>query len=169
MPDATCTCGQVRIEITGKPIMVAECGCTSCQTAGQAFGGVLTEHYTTPYVMVRKDRVRLASGDGALEARRMTPESATRRVVATCCGAPMYLEFEKGHWLSVYAARLPAQDRGALDCRTMTKDLPEGIVLPNDVPNPKRHTPGFMLKLMGAWVAMGFRTPKIDWAREATG
>ena len=51
----------------------------------------------------------------------------------------------------------------------MTKDLPEGIVLPNDVPNPKRHTPGFMLKLMGAWVAMGFRTPKIDWAREATG
>ena len=43
MPDATCTCGAVRIEIAGDPVMVVECGCTSCQTAGQAFGGVLTE------------------------------------------------------------------------------------------------------------------------------
>ncbi|MEC7764628.1 MAG: hypothetical protein VX874_22180 [Pseudomonadota bacterium] len=169
MPDATCTCGKVRIEITGTPIMVTECGCTSCQTAGQAFGDVLTAHFTTPYVMVRKDRVRLASGSGSLEARRLKPDSATRRVVATCCGAPMYLEFEKGHWLSIYAARLPEAARGALECRTMTKDLPEGIVLPTDVPNPKTHTPGFMLKLLGAWVAMGFRTPKIDWAKEAPG
>jgi hypothetical protein len=169
MPDATCTCGTVRIEITGGPIMITECGCTSCQTAGREFGGVLTEHATTPYVVVRKDRVRLASGAGHLEARRLPPESDTRRVVATCCGAPMYLEFEKGHWLSIYAARLPEAARGPLTCRTMTKDLPDSVVLPRDVPNPKTHTPEFMLRLMGAWIAMGFRVPKIDWAEERTG
>lgn len=169
MPDATCTCGAVRIEIAGDPVMVVECGCTSCQTAGQAFGGLLTEFNTTPYMIARKDRVRLAAGQGQLMAHRLTPDSHTRRVTAACCGAPMYLEFEKGHWLSVYAARLPEAARGPLYCRTMTKDLPASIVLPDDVPNPGTHTPGFMLKLMGAWVAMRFKVPKIDWAKEATG
>ena len=29
-------------------------------------------------------------------------ESSTRRVVASCCASPMFLDFKKGHWLSVY-------------------------------------------------------------------
>ncbi|MAM61883.1 hypothetical protein [Maritimibacter sp. UBA3975] len=169
MDDATCTCGTVKIALQGDPIMRVECGCTSCQTAGAAFGGVLTQWNTTGYALVRKDRALLDTGKGHLRAHRLTPDSGTRRVVATCCGAPMYLEFEKGHWLSIYAARLPEAARGPVACRTMTKDLPESVVLPQDVPNPKTHTPGFMLKLLGAWVAMGFRTPNIDWAQEAAG
>lgn len=45
----------------------------------------------------------------------------------------------------------------------MTRSRPEGIELPDDVPNPKTHTLTFFGKLLGAWVAMGFRTPKIDY------
>ncbi len=167
MTEACCACGAVRIELTGTPIMTVECGCSSCQTAGERFAGLLTDYRTTRYTMVRKDRVALVSGEGQLVARRLKPDSTTRRVVADCCGAPMYLEFEKGHWLSLYAARFPETAQGPLLCRTMTNDLPPEITLPGDVANPKRHTFGFMARLMGAWIAMGFRTPVIDWAHEA--
>lgn len=164
--EACCACGTVRIGVTGAPIMTVECGCSSCQTAGARFGDVLSDHRTTRYTMVRKDRVALLTGAGSLQAHRLTPDSATRRVTATCCGAPMYLDFEKGHWLSVYSARLPEGAAGPLLCRTMTMDLPPEIALPDDVPNPKRHTVGFVARLLGAWVAMGFRSPALDWAQE---
>ena len=166
MTRVSCACGAVEIALDGAPIMAVECGCSSCQTAGADLDGVLTAHRTTPYTMVRKDKVRLVSGDGNLVARRLTPESGTRRVLATCCGAPMYLEFVNGHWLSLYTARLPLDARAPLLCRTMTMDLPPGIALPEDVPSPKRHTLGFMARLLGAWIAMGFRVPAIDWAEE---
>ncbi|MGH8494344.1 MAG: hypothetical protein ACRERR_14755 [Moraxellaceae bacterium] len=49
----------------------------------------------------------------------------------------------------------------------MTRSRPTGIVLPNDVPNPKTHTARFYIQLFKAWAAMGFRTPKIDYVRGA--
>ncbi len=166
MTVARCTCGAVQIETTGSPIMTVDCGCTSCQAAGDRFGGILSDLRTTRYTMLRKDRVALLSGAGLLQIRKLRQDSATRRVVATCCDTPMYLEFEKGHWLSLYSARLPATAQGPLLCRTMTMDLPPQITLPSDVANPKRHTIGFMARLLWAWVGMGFRTPAIDWAHD---
>jgi hypothetical protein len=43
--------------------------------------------------------------------------------------------------------------------RTMTADLPDPSVLPDDVPNRKHQSLGFFAKLLGAWAAMGFRSP----------
>jgi hypothetical protein len=43
----------------------------------------------------------------------------------------------------------------------MTSDLPAGSALPADVPNGKRQSFSFFVKLLGAWIAMGFRSPKI--------
>ena len=43
----------------------------------------------------------------------------------------------------------------------MTSDLPEGAVLPDDVPNARKQNLAFFAKLFGAWVAMGFRNPKM--------
>jgi hypothetical protein len=43
----------------------------------------------------------------------------------------------------------------------MTSDLPDASVLPNDLPNAKTQPLGFMAKLLWAWVAMGFKTPKV--------
>ena len=51
--------------------------------------------------------------------------------------------------------------------RTMTQDVEEGIVLPNNVRNPKTHSLAFFGKLVGAFVAMRFRRPTISAAEEA--
>ena len=46
--------------------------------------------------------------------------------------------------------------------RMMTAERPEGVVLPNDMPNYPGNSGKFMLKLLRAWMAMGFRRPAID-------
>lgn len=163
-----CRCGAVRFEVTGPPIMTVECGCTSCRTAALAFAAlpgavpVLTPFGTTPYVMYRKDRATLISGAGHLREHRLTPVSKTRRVVATCCNTPVFGEFKGGHWLSMYAVLWPEGTAPGPTMRTMTKDLPDPSALPNDIPNAKTQTVGFMWRLLTAWVAMGFRSPKIE-------
>lgn len=173
MTHATCACGAVSLALSGTPIFAVECCCTSCRTANAAFEAlpgaepVLTPHGATPYTVFRKDRVAPTAGTEHLVAHRLSPEAHTRRVIATCCNQPMYLEFEAGHWLSIYTARIPEADRTPISLRTMTGDLPDPSVLPSDVPNPRTHTVGFMARLFAAWVAMGFRVPAVDWPSEA--
>jgi hypothetical protein len=54
----------------------------------------------------------------------------------------MFLDFTKGHWVSIYRNRFPAG-------------------LPDDGPNHRGHSGKFMLKLLAAWIAMGFRRPQL--------
>jgi hypothetical protein len=164
----TCTCGQTALEVQGRPILSAECLCTDCQTAGaflQSLPGaspMLDHNGATRFVLYRKDRVRWDKGQALLREYRLKADSPTRRVVAICCNTPMFLEFNQGHWLSIYGGLWTAANLPALDVRTMTRSRREGVVLPDDVPNPGTHTVSFYLKLFGAWAAMGFRTPKVD-------
>ncbi len=163
---ASCQCGQVAFETIGKPIVSAACYCRSCQEAGRRFGqhpaapAVLDADGGTGFVLVRKDRVRFAKGGERLQEHRLEPRSTTRRVVATCCNSPMFLEFSKGHWLSLYRNRLPA-DAPPLEMRVMTRDRRDGVELPRDIPNYRTHSGIFMWRLFAAWAAMGFRTPKV--------
>lgn len=46
--------------------------------------------------------------------------------------------------------------------RMMTAERPEGVELPDDMANYPGHSGKFMLKLLGAWLAMGFRRPKVE-------
>lgn len=91
-----------------------------------------------------------------LRGYKLTDESSTRRVVADCCDSPMFLEFEKGHWLSMYRSALRG-DLPPLQMRVHTKSRPAGVHLPNDVPNHRGHSLKFMAKLFGAWIAMLLR------------
>ena len=50
----------------------------------------------------------------------------------------------------------------AMEIRTQTGDLPQGTVLDDSLPSGTRQTLGFYGKLLGSWVAMGFKVPKID-------
>ena len=165
---ASCQCGAVTLELTGKPITVATCYCQSCQKAGQAFDalpgapGVLDSDGGTAYVLVRKDRIAWLSGSGQLDEHRLTPDAPTRRFVSHCCNSPIGLEFSKGHWLSVYSGRFPEEERPPVEMRTMTGDRREGVELPDDVPNYQAHSGKFMWRLLTAWVAMGFRAPPIE-------
>ncbi len=169
--ELTCTCGKVAMRVDGSPILTAECLCSDCRQAGAILAAlpgaepVVDGNGATPYVLYRKDRVRCLRGTELLREHRLTAETKTRRVVATCCNTPVFLDFTSGHWLDLYGALWPEGTQPPLDMRTMTRDTPPGVQLPNDVPNPKTHTFGFFAKLLMAWAAMGFRAPKIDYVK----
>jgi hypothetical protein len=164
---ALCRCGKVKLQIVGAPILRGICYCASCQEAGrrhQAESGadsVLGEDGGTDYVLYRKDRVRCIQGGDLLEAQRLKPDSPTRRMQAHCCNTAMFLDFTKGHWLAVYRNRFPG-DMPPATMRMMTADRPAGVVLPDDMANYRRYSGKFILKLLGAWMAMGFRRPAVD-------
>ena len=163
--ELSCTCGATRLEVSGAPIAVTECLCTSCRAAAAHLStllgvpSMLTAYGATPAAEYRKDRVRILAGaDRLAEYRRST---GSRRVVATCCNTPVFLEMKGAHWLSLYLHLWPADARPAPTLRTMVGDLADPSALPDDIPNRKSHSVSFYAKLLGAWIAMGFRNPTI--------
>lgn len=165
-----CRCGAVQLVAEKNPIITAECHCNSCREAGRRLRALPSaprlrfteENGGTRFVLYRKDRVRFLAGTERLKELRLTEKSPTRRVVATCCNTPVFLEFQSGHWLSLYACLWPAGAVPKLELRTMTSDRSsDAAPLPNDVPNARSQSVGFFAKLLGAWIAMGFRAPKI--------
>lgn len=168
-----CACGQVQIEVDGAPIVSTECHCDSCRAAAarlRALPGApdcQEPNGGARSVLYRKDPVRFVRDAGVLKDFRLSPGAKTRRVVATCCNMPVFMEFPNGHWLDLYGCLWPEGTLPPLDLRTMTRDLPDSSVLPGDVPNAKRQSVSFYAKLLGAWIAMGFKSPKITHANGA--
>ena len=162
----------MKFELTDPPILTAACYCTSCQEAGRRFEAlpaapaVLDPDSGTSYVLYRKDRVQCVTGQEYLGEYRLKPDSPTQRVVATCCNAAMFLDVTVGHWLSMYRNRFSA---GAppLEMRLMTKERRPCVELGDDLPNYSGRSGKFMLKLLAAWAAMGFRRPTITWGKSA--
>jgi hypothetical protein len=163
---ARCQCGQTEMELRAEPIVTAACYCTSCQTAGEKLvsmgaAPVLTDDGGTEFILYRKDRVTCTKGATHLREFYLTPQSSTRRVVATCCNSPLFLEFKGGHWLSLYLDRIVPEDRPAIQLRTMIADRREGVTFSDSIPSYKKHSAKFMWQLLSAWARMGFRAPKI--------
>ncbi|PRH86823.1 hypothetical protein C5L14_16125 [Labrys okinawensis] len=171
----TCQCGRVVLETVDSPIVTAICQCTSCRTARkriEALPGapnMAEDDGGTAFVLYRKDRIRYVRGAELLREYRLTPAAKTRRVLAQCCNAPMFLEFENGHWLSLYRQRFAASDRPAPQMRVMTGDRQGGFDREGDMPSYASHSGRFMWKLLLAWIAMGFRAPKIDYVKGGVG
>ena len=165
---AVCRCGETTIALTGEPIQSVICYCESCRTAAREFERDLgapktvNEDGGVDYCLYRKDRVKIVQGAHHLREYRLKPESPTRRVVTSCCGSPMFLDFTPGHWLTVFRDRLsgPAPEP---QMRIMIKDRPEGVALPTDTPAYESQPPRMMFKLLASWVTMGFRRPKVAW------
>jgi hypothetical protein len=163
----SCRCGEVAMEATGEPILTAACHCESCREAArriEALPGappVAAADGGAAFVLHRKDRVRCVKGGERLVEHRLKPDSPTRRMVAGCCNSAMFLEFTKGHWLSLYRARIDGA-APPVQMRTMTADRGDAPPLPDDVPNYPTHSGKFMWKLLSAWAAMGFKVPKVQ-------
>ncbi len=159
---ARCACGSVELEAIGTPITSVVCYCESCQEGSRQIEAlpngraVCSPAGGTPYVLYRKDRVEYPKGSQLLRGLKLRDESSTRRVITACCDSPMFLEFEKGHWLSVYRTALRG-DSPPLEMRVHTKSKPAGIDLPNDVPAYAGYSLRFMAKLFTAWIAMLLR------------
>jgi hypothetical protein len=165
--DLSCTCGGVRLRVDASPIASVECYCNSCRAAGgklQSLAGapvILGAHGGTRFVLYRKDRVHLTQGSQALKEHRLSDKATTRRIVAACCNTPLFLEFHNGHWLSLYGHLWPADQLPPLELRTMTSDLADPSTLPRDVTNARWQSLSFYYRLLAAWVAMGFKSPKV--------
>ncbi len=159
---ARCACGSVELEAIGAPIMSVACYCESCQEGSRQIEALPNGRAVcgpdggTAYVLYRKDRIEYSKGSRLLRGFKLRDESSTRRVVASCCASPMFLDFEKGHWLSVYRTALQG-DVPPPEMRVHTKSKPAGSALPNDVPNYSGYSLKFMAKLFGAWIAMLLR------------
>jgi len=165
MTGITCSCGQTALSLTGAPILTSTCHCTSCRTAAAqllALPGaqpVTDAQGATPFVLWRKDRVTILRGAGHLREHRLRP-GGTRRVVASCCNTPMYLEFRGGHWLSLYARRFSPPP--PVEMRTMLMDAEPGSVPDDGIPGAKRQSARFMGRLLAAWAGTGFRFFRMD-------
>ena len=167
---ASCVCGKVTFETSGKPIVSVECYCTSCREAGRGFEQLdhapplVNEDGGTALIVVRKDRVRCVKGADLLREHRLSPSSPTRRVVSLCCNSPMFLDFSKGHWLTMYRNRF-IDETPSIEMRVMTGDREPGKKLSDDVPNHATHSWKLLIKILAAWVAMRFRRPEIAYGR----
>jgi len=140
--------------------MIVSCYCDSCQEGGRRIEAlpnappVLQPDGGTPYIVLRKNRVRCLKGAPYLKSFKLSGRSATNRVVATCCNSAMLLNFDDGkHWVDVYRPRL----RGAcppLQMRVCTKFKPDGPPLADDVPIYPGHSFKFLGRLLAARIAM---------------
>jgi hypothetical protein len=72
----------------------------------------------------------------------------------------MFLDFTKGHWLTMYRNRF-AEGAPPVEMRVMTQYRRDGVALADDIPNHDGHSGKFMLRLIAAWIAMGLRRPEI--------
>lgn len=147
--------------------MSVECYCDSCRAAAARLEKLpcarpmLDRRGGTRFVLYRKDRVAFTAGADRLREFRLSSRASTRRVLASCCNTPVFLDFKGGHWLSLYGGLWSEGAPPPLEMRTMTGDLADASCLPDDVPNLRNQSISFFVKLLTAWIAMGFRSPRI--------
>ena len=138
----SCSCGAVKIELIGSPIMVNICHCDDCQKGALRIENlttglkILDQYGGTPYVLYRKDRVKFIQGQELLDEIRIEGEKDTRRVVTSCCKSPFFLDFEPGHWFSIFQQRfdnpIPRAQR-----RIQTRFMARGVNPDDGLPRYK--------------------------------
>lgn len=154
-----CACGSVEIDVAGEPIVGAACYCDDCQEGARQLDAlpgaspVMGADGGTDLLLFRKDRVECSKGSDLLRDYRIKDGSPTRRVVATCCSSAMFLDFQKGHWLSVYRDRFGI-DAPPIQVRIQTRYRPENRPVASKIPEYKSYPARFIAKLMAARLGM---------------
>jgi hypothetical protein len=153
----SCACGEVQIELRGRPIASVSCYCDDCQ-AGSALLEALPgappfrTDAGTPYVHYRKDRIRTLRGAELLRPIKLTPASPTNRMVASCCNSAMLVTFDNAlFWNPVFRARFTAPP--PLEWCVNTRFAPPDAVLPAGIREAKTFPAAFVLRLAAAGVA----------------
>jgi hypothetical protein len=157
---ARCSCGGVEVEATGPPIGCFVCYCDDCQEGSRRAEAlpnatpVREPDGGTAYVLYRKDRVTVTSGNERLEDHKIRVNSATNRTIASCCHSAMLMRFDDArHWVPIYRAGFQG-DVPPVEMRICTKFRSADVHLPDDVPNHKGFPFGFLAKLLAARLAM---------------
>lgn len=156
---AQCACGSVEIDVVSKPIIGAVCYCDDCQEGARQLEAlpsaspIMGADGGTELLLFRKDRMLFLKVSELVRDYRIKDSSPTRRVVATCGNTAIFLDFQKGHWFSVYRARF-GDDAPPIQVRIQTKFKPDNETILNDVPSYKTYPLRFIGKLMAARIAM---------------
>ena len=143
----------------GAPILSVVCHCDDCQAGWRGTDARPSAHPAlvadggAPYLLFRKDRVEHKAGVERLEAHRIKSTSPTKRVVAACCNSAMYLDFEKGHWLSMCRNRFDGEVPPT-QMRIQTQFSRNALA--GDVPSYRAYPPQFLARLLRARIAMLF-------------
>ena len=148
------------MEAIGTPITSVICYCDDCQEGARQIqalpnaSSIQDPDGGTAYLVYRKDRVRCVKGASLLRPHKIRENSATNRVVATCCNTALFLNFDDGkHWVDVYRSRCQGTVP-PVQMRICTKFRPEPRTLPTDVPNHSRYPMSLLIKLVLAKAAM---------------
>jgi hypothetical protein len=156
---ARCACGNVEVELTGKPVISVACHCDDCQAGSsmiEALPGapaILDAGHGTPYALYRNDRLKCTRGEELLAGYKLKPESTTNRMVARCCNSAMLARLDPIlHWTPVYRDRIA--DAPPLEMRIQTKFVPAGVAVPQDMPNVRGVPFTFVARLVAAKLAM---------------
>jgi hypothetical protein len=138
-----CECGKTALKLRGPHLYCTSCHCDDCQQAAACLAdehgvkNILDPYGGTEYVLHRKDSYSIVRGTGHLRPHRLREGSPTRRMIAICCGSPMYLAFDNAqHWITVYRKRF-GTSAPDVQSRIMTKFLPPGTDIPESPPSYK--------------------------------
>lgn len=155
-----CACGRVVVEAIGPPITSVVCYCDDCQEGARQIQSlphavsIQEPDGGTAYVVYRKDRVTCLKGTSLLRHHKITENSTTNRVIATCCNSAMLVNFDDGkHWVDLYRARCQG-DVLPVQMRVCTKFKPDARSIPTDVPHYSRYPMSLLMKLVLAKAAM---------------
>ncbi len=146
--DIMCDCRKVRLRLHGACEASTICHCAECQTAAVVFRDQFDRNIAEPgggttFGIWRKDRVECVMGADHLAGHRLVEESPSRRVIATCCDTPMFIDRKGRPWIGVFSDRFPDDRRPQPRWRTFCKDLADE---PRDGFTIPRHS-GYSLPL----------------------
>ncbi len=120
-----CSCGAIRFEYSGEPVLSLNCHCRDCQHAsGSAFAS---------FVVVWKESFRLRCGEPKYHAKVSDAGNTMRRGFCAECGSPItILEPHRPKLAFIHAASLddPSTYKPTMDIFTASAH-------PWDVMNPK--------------------------------
>jgi hypothetical protein len=157
---ARCRCGAVAVAAFGRPIVASACYCTDCQAAARQIAtrvdapNVADPDGGTEYLLFRKDRFSCTEGAVHLQALRLKDNSATRRMIAGCCGSAMYMAFDDfRHWVSAYRLRFVG-DVPPVQMRICAKFRTSDETQDPTIPSYAGYSPRMMVRLMGSMLAM---------------
>lgn len=156
---AHCSCGRVRCEAVGEPIVSAVCYCTDCQAGGrqiEALEGavpVLDPDGGTPYLTYRGDRFACVEGAELLVGYKLDDKAPTQRFVASCCNSGMFIRYEPGWWVSAYRMRF-AEPLPPIAMRNKVARRYSDLPLPGDAPAYQGFPSKLFWRLITARLAM---------------
>jgi hypothetical protein len=120
--EASCSCGQLRVTVTGDPVRVSICHCLACQRrTGSSYG--YQARFQKESVRISgesREYVRHADEDGAERRMRFCPE----------CGSTVYWDSDAGGELIAVAVGAFADPDFPAPSRSVWEERKHGWVVP---------------------------------------